>query len=86
MKMDWDSALKTADEALDLNKNDARVMIVKGEALFNICQFEHALVFFCRALVINALNFEVRFLAILVLDHNSFKKISSNPKIGIFSG
>ena len=51
MKLNWDLALQTADEALSYTKKDPRIMIVKGEALFNVCQFEHALVFFSRGLV-----------------------------------
>ena len=51
LKLDWESALKSADTALNFNKDDVKAMIVKGEALFNVCQFEHALVFFNRAKV-----------------------------------
>ena len=51
LKLDWESALKSADTALNFNKDDVKAMIVKGEALFNICQFEHSLVFFNRVKV-----------------------------------
>ena len=51
LRLDWESALKTADLALSSHKKDVRALTVKGEALFNLCEFEHALVFFSRALV-----------------------------------
>ena len=51
LKLDWEMALKSADTALNFNKDDVKAMIVKGEALFNVCQFEHSLVFFNRARV-----------------------------------
>ena len=51
LNLSWDEALRLADKALNFNKKDVRAMIVKGEALFNVCQFEHAMVFFSRALV-----------------------------------
>lgn len=51
LRLDWISALETANKALDFNKKDVRAMVLKGEALFNVCQFEHALLYFYRAQV-----------------------------------
>ena len=51
LKLDWNSALEMADMALNFNKDDVRALIVKGESLFNVCQFEHSLLYFHRARV-----------------------------------
>ena len=64
LKLDWESALKSADTALNFNKDDVKAMIVKGEALFNVCQFEHALVFFNRAKVSKHIIFKIFFVPI----------------------
>ena len=47
----WPDAMSAADKALKLNGKDYKAMLIKAEALFNLCQFEHALVVFHRGQV-----------------------------------
>ncbi len=44
----WSAAIRAAEMVISMDKKCAKAILVKAEALFNICQFEHALVFFYR--------------------------------------
>jgi hypothetical protein len=48
----WDDATTAADMVIQRDKTSTKAMQVKAEALFNVCQFEHALVHFHRGMVI----------------------------------
>jgi hypothetical protein len=48
---DWADASKTADVVLAHDRKNVKAMLVKAEAIFNVCQFEHSLVLFFRGLV-----------------------------------
>ena len=44
----WEAALKAAEFVLDKEPKNCKAILVKAEGLFNLCQFELALVFFHR--------------------------------------
>lgn len=44
----WPLASRAADMVLIRNKKSVKAILVKAEALFNVCQFEHSLVHFFR--------------------------------------
>ena len=47
----WGAATDAADMVLGVDKKCTKAIQVKAEALFNVCQFEHALVHFYRGMV-----------------------------------
>jgi hypothetical protein len=47
----WEKALASSEVVLAENGKNIRALLVKAEALFNLCQFEHAMVHFHRGLV-----------------------------------
>ena len=47
----WEEALRSANEVLATDKAYVRALLVKAEALYNTCSFEHALVLFHRGQV-----------------------------------
>ena len=49
---EWESALKAAEYVLDKEPKNPKAILVKSEGLFNLCQFELALVFFHRGIII----------------------------------
>jgi hypothetical protein len=51
MMGEWEQALKAGEMVLQKKPTNTKAMLVKGEALFNLCQFEHALVWFYRGQV-----------------------------------
>ena len=51
MMGNWEEALKAAEIVMSKEPKNAKAMLVKAEALFNLCQFEHALVIFYRGRV-----------------------------------
>ena len=51
MMGNWTAALDSSQDVLEENKRNIRAIFVKAEALFSLCQFEHALVHFHRGLV-----------------------------------
>ncbi len=48
---DWANATAAADMVLQIDKRSTKARLVKAEALFNVCQFEHAMVHFNRGMV-----------------------------------
>ena len=48
---DWANATHAADIVLKRGKSHNKARLVKAEALFNVCQFEHAMVHFHRGMV-----------------------------------
>ena len=48
----WEEARNAADTVLDVDKKYVKALLVKAEALYNTCKFEHALVLFHRGLVL----------------------------------
>lgn len=48
---DWGLATEAADMVLNKDKKSTKARLVKAEALFNVCQFEHAMVHFHRGMV-----------------------------------
>jgi hypothetical protein len=44
----WKSASSAADAVLDTDRTFLKAMLVKAEALYNTCEFEHALAHFHR--------------------------------------
>ena len=48
---DWANATHAADIVLEKGKSHNKARLVKAEALFNVCQFEHAMVHFHRGMV-----------------------------------
>ena len=44
----WSEALRAAEKNLEWDKKHVGAMRIKAEALFNLCQFEHAMVLFYR--------------------------------------
>ena len=48
---DWANATHAADIVLERGKSHNKARLVKAEALFNVCQFEHAMVHFHRGMV-----------------------------------
>ena len=48
---DWANATHAADIVLKKGKSHNKARLVKAEALFNVCQFEHAMVHFHRGMV-----------------------------------
>ncbi len=51
LRNDWPNAMEAADMVLQRDKRSAKAIEVKAEALFNVCQFEHAMVHFHRGMV-----------------------------------
>ena len=49
---DWKYAEMAAEVVLEVDKYFVKAIYAKAEALYNTCQFEHALVLFHRGLVI----------------------------------
>ena len=49
----WEEASEAADSVLDADKKFVKALLVKAEALYNTCDFEHALVLFHRGHVRN---------------------------------
>ena len=47
----WANATNAADLVLKKDKRSNKARLVKAEALFNVCQFEHAMVHFHRGMV-----------------------------------
>ena len=47
----WNLATEAADMVLQNDKRSTKARLVKAEALFNVCQFEHAMVHFYRGMV-----------------------------------
>jgi hypothetical protein len=47
----WEKALASSEVVLAGNGKNIRALLVKAEALFNLCQFEHSMVYFYRGLV-----------------------------------
>ena len=47
----WANATSAADLVLKKDKRSNKARLVKAEALFNVCQFEHAMVHFHRGMV-----------------------------------
>ena len=47
----WPLATEAADMVLHADKRSTKARLVKAEALFNVCQFEHAMVHFYRGMV-----------------------------------
>ena len=48
---DWGNATHAADMVLQKDKKSTKARLVKAEALFNVCQFEFAMVHFNRGMV-----------------------------------
>lgn len=48
---DWANATMASDVVLQRHKSSNKARLVKAEALFNVCQFEHAMVHFHRGMV-----------------------------------
>ena len=48
---DWGNAIGAAELVLEVDKQNTKAINVKAEALFNVCQFERALVLFYRGMV-----------------------------------
>ena len=48
---DWGNAIGAAELVLEVDKTNTKAINVKAEALFNVCQFERALVLFYRGMV-----------------------------------
>ena len=47
----WSLATQAAECVLQRDKMSTKARLVKAEALFNVCQFEHAMVHFNRGMV-----------------------------------
>ena len=54
-------AIEDVDEVLGSNPIHAHALVVKGDALFQQCLFEHALVFYERGLRLTTENLNGRF-------------------------
>ena len=67
----WEAALASAEIVLQKLPKDAKSVLIKAEALFNLCEFEHALLHFFRGQVNYYVLFYFSLLAILI--SNSFK-------------
>lgn len=48
---DWGNATEAAEMVLQMDKRSTKARLVKAEGLFNVCQFEHAMVHFHRGMV-----------------------------------
>ena len=48
---DWSNATSAAELVLKKDPKSNKARLVKAEALFNVCQFEHAMVHFHRGMV-----------------------------------
>ena len=48
---DWGNAIGAADLVLEVEKKNTKAIHIKAEAMFNVCQFEKALVHFYRGMV-----------------------------------
>jgi len=48
----WEDASRAADQVLKRDKTFVKALLVKAEALYNTCDFEHALVLFHRGQVV----------------------------------
>ena len=47
----WEAALGSAEHVLTKEPKNTTAIFIKGEALFNLCDFEHALLHFTRGQV-----------------------------------
>ena len=50
----WEAALRAAEYVLDQVPRNSKGILIKAESLFNLCQFELALVYFHRGQSINS--------------------------------
>ena len=50
----WEAALRAAEYVLDQVPRNSKGILIKAESLFNLCQFELALVYFHRGQTINS--------------------------------
>ena len=48
----WEAALGSAELVLNKEPKNPGAVLIKAEALFNLCDFEHSLLHFCRGQVI----------------------------------
>ena len=48
----WEAALGSAELVLKKEAKNPGAVLIKAEALFNLCDFEHSLLHFCRGQVI----------------------------------
>ena len=48
---DWGNAIGAAELALEINRKNITAIQIKADSLFNICQFERALVLYYRGMV-----------------------------------
>jgi hypothetical protein len=48
---EWELALNAGEMVLQTEPSNAKAILVKAEALFNLCHFEHSLVLFYRGQV-----------------------------------
>ena len=58
---DWDLALESAEQVLEVDKNFVKAILVKAESLYNTCDFEHALIY-CHRGQVGGLNWADRLL------------------------
>ena len=49
----WEAALRAAEYVLDQVPRNSKALLIKAESLFNLCQFELALVYFHRGQSLN---------------------------------
>ncbi len=54
----WDLALESAQQVLEVDKYFVKAIYVKAEALYNTCNFEHALIYYHRGQVIEVIGFK----------------------------
>ena len=53
----WEAALGSAELVLKKEAKNPGAVLIKAEALFNLCDFEHSLLHFCRGQVILSTTF-----------------------------
>ena len=50
----WVVAIKSSEDVLTVDPSNYKAILVKAEALFNLCYFEHSMVLFHRGQVSSA--------------------------------
>ena len=56
MTGNWEGSLVAVEDVLKVEPKNAKALLFKAEALFNLCQFEAALMFFHRGQVSSSKN------------------------------
>ena len=79
----WEAALGSAEHVLTKEPKNTTAIFIKGEALFNLCDFEHALLHFTRGQV-RSMRYIFNYLHTLEGKKISVKLLTRHLKVGMY--